>query len=527
MAFVVNPLTPYAGPFDRAAAWHLLRRACFGATRDKIDAALSLGLTGTLDRLMQPDAPTELPLNERFTDDPQVPIGSTWIAAPRSATTAINGYRNNSMLSWQVQQYHGNGLSVHKRMWLFWQNHFAVSRNGDIRSFYYYLQHLLDNSLGSFPDLVKFVAADPQMLGFLNGNQNSARSPNENFARELLELFTIGKGPLVGSGDYTTYTEDDIRAMARALTGWIIATNSTTGLSEGRFNSGRHDKTDKTLSHRFDNAVITNANELEMNAVIDLIFARPDAGVNLCRKLYRWFVYYDITPQIEIDIIAPLAAAFRAANYNVAVPVRMLLASEHFFEQRFRGALVKSPLEHVLDIVVPIEFPLGDTLVTRYAMWRRMSSSTYQQDMILWDPGSVAGYRAYYQAPTYNRAWLSSPTLQVRSATTRSFALTSVTLEGTRYTPDLLGFIATFSNPSDPNELVADLVEQFLPVPLAADQLTALKGVLIPGLPDFEWTIEYSDYLANPGDGAIRRSVLGKLNELVGAICGSADFQLY
>ena len=120
------------------------------------------------------------------------------------------------------------------------------------------------------------------MLRFLNGNTNTKQSPNENYARELLELFTIGRGPQVAEGDYTNYTEDDVVELAKALTGWKFK-KLDTGETVSYFRKGQHDPTDKQLSHRFDNQIIQNGGENEYKTVVDIILNKKEVAKYICR----------------------------------------------------------------------------------------------------------------------------------------------------------------------------------------------------------------------------------------------------
>lgn len=205
---------------------------------------------------------------------------------------------------------------------------------------------------------------DNTMLLYLNNHQNTLNNPNENFAREFLELFTILKGEQVGPGDYTNYTEDDIVEGAKVLTGCRAVTDRSvvddeTGIPRGDYRYNLHTKGDKTFSERFNKTVIKGAaNTAEMPAelddYVDMIFAQPETAKNLCRRLYRFFVHKTISSEIETDIIEPLANTLIANNFEVLPVIQKLLKSEHFFDaddsdnaDEIIGGLIKSPLELV------------------------------------------------------------------------------------------------------------------------------------------------------------------------------------
>ena len=524
-------LPTYDGPFDRAAAWHLLRRSTFGATAPQVDELVGLGLEGALDLLFTPEPAFAPPINYDDPADPNVPLGETWIEAPYVDGVFVNDARVRSIRVWLFENFLRAGTSLERRMMLFFLNHFGAERRSDTRMAYRYYELLRQGWRMTLPDLVKAITVQPMMLFFLDGHINRASSPNENYARELLELFTVGKGPQVQPGDYLTYTESDVREIARALTGWRTRhTGSTdpTQQPEAYFHEPWHDAGVKQLSARLGGAVIEDAGAFEYATVVDAIFARPQAGDHFCRKLYRWFCYHEITPRVEIRVIQPMAAAFRESGYRVDAPLRLLLQSAHFFEERFRGAIVKSPLEEVVDQTVALGLTIPGDLDRGYWLLRRLNDVCETQDMRLTAPPSVAGYKPYYQAPLYNRFWVNAATLQRRTAYARSGLYLGYRREGeTVAQVDLLAYVATLEAPSDPNALVRELAERLLPAPLSAAQYDALKEVLIPGLPDFEWTVEYGRHLDDPGDEGLRMAVTQRLRDLFFALVSTADFQLY
>jgi len=184
----------------------LLRRAMFGPTHAQINQAVSDGLNKTLDKLMQPTPEPAPPLNYGFAQDVSAPVGETWVDKPGDPT--IQGLfqsRDNSLHAWIMENIFNEGVSLTEKMMLFWHNHFVVSDVFDPRYKYYYLTSLRKNVLGNFKTLTEEITIDAAMLVYLNGNQNTNRAPNENYARELMELFTCWKGQFVGPGDYTIY----------------------------------------------------------------------------------------------------------------------------------------------------------------------------------------------------------------------------------------------------------------------------------------------------------------------------------
>ena len=280
-------LDPVSGVLGRAAARHLLERCLFGAKRSDIDHFAGLTVEQSMDSLLAVLPSPSPPVNIN-PDDADVPLGQTWVNAPD-----VQAYRNGrkkSLRSWWVGLIIDQGASLVEKMVLFWHNHFVTEVPPVNRPRYLYDYNVLlrEHALGNFKDLTGEITINTAMLKYLNGDQNVAGSPNENFARELFELFTIGKGPLIGEGNYTNYTEQDIQEAARVLTGWKI--NTTT--QESWFNASKHDTGSKTFSEVYNNQVISNGGDQEYLTLLSMIFDKKETARHLVRKLYRWFVYY-------------------------------------------------------------------------------------------------------------------------------------------------------------------------------------------------------------------------------------------
>ncbi|MEL6849092.1 MAG: DUF1800 family protein, partial [Bacteroidota bacterium] len=190
-------LQPYTGTFGFKEAAHLLRRTTIGPTLQEISDSVRDGLPSTLTTLLTEGPLPAPPLNDREDDDQYVAIGQTWITAGTKDTST--GYRKRSLQAWQIGLFLDSGRSIREKMVLFWHNHFAIEFGvvGDARYVYQYLELIRQQALGNFKTLAEEMTVNPAMLKYLNGNQNLNSRPNENYARELFELFTIGKGPQI------------------------------------------------------------------------------------------------------------------------------------------------------------------------------------------------------------------------------------------------------------------------------------------------------------------------------------------
>ena len=300
-----------------------------------IDAAINNGLSNTVDTLLADVNPPAPPINYKDIGDANTPIGNTWINVVHNGETRTRNFRFHSLAAWQLKHINESDMSIMPKMLGFWHNHFPIERQtvNDPRFLYKYWETLRTHALGNFQTLVEEISIDPAMLRYLDGRSNTRRKPNENYARELLELFTIGKGPIAGPGDYTHYTEDDVLEIARVMTGWSDRgyNSQTIGEPFALFNANNHDSGNKTLSHRFGNAEISGNGDQEYKDLISIVFLQDEVSRFICRKLYRYFVATNIDASVETDIIEPLAQELRDQNYNIKSVMKILLESEHFF----------------------------------------------------------------------------------------------------------------------------------------------------------------------------------------------------
>lgn len=526
---VTTGLDPYTGPWEFEQAAHLLRRATFSPTKSSIQTALDQGLDATILQLFEALPLPEPPVYFDTEEDPNAALGETWINAPLQADVNLAGNRLRSLRGWTMKLIRDEGISVREKLCLFWVNHFGIRGINDRRVAYEYINLIRSHAMGDFRQLMKDITINHSMLRFLNGNTNQVSAPNENYAREVLELFTIGKGPVAGPGDYTNYTEQDVIEMARALTGWRTRGYNTTNpdiTPESYFQANRHDTEDKQLSHRFDNQVISDMGENEYSALIDIIFTKDEVARHICRKLYRWFIYYKIDESTEELVIEPLAQLLIENDYNIQFALQTLLRSEHFFDMLSVGPMIKNPLSFVMGIVKENEMPVPDNWQEQYVIYNNLYIRVRNIGLEYFDVPQVAGWKAYYQQPSYYRNWINSTSLQARSEFANRLVANGYSSNGIRYKLDHLALIATLNEPLDPNTMIAELVQLLLPQPLHESQLAALKEILIPGLPDFEWTVEYSNYLADPDNEDLQSAVYSKLQDLFAGLFSMAEYQL-
>jgi uncharacterized protein (DUF1800 family) len=524
-------------------ARHLLKRTSFGITEMLVSEAVSLGLSGTIDQLFEQSPLPEPPLKYRLDGtgddeiiDPDANYGETWINGLPIPTAATNQEKNKilnsrtrSLYAWSFLQMQNAGISIREKLTLFWHNHFVAENVNPHREFFY-INILRTNALGNFKELTKQITTDPNMLLYLSGSQNSNTAPNENYSRELLELFSIGKGDAVGNGDYTNYTEDDVVQMAKALTGWRVRGLNNPDTLTAFFSNNKHTSGDKNLSHRFNNAVISENGENEYKDLIDKIFEQEECSKFITRQLYIWFVNVEISEEIETHIIEPLAEVIRDHNYEILPALKILLSSEHFFENTF--CMIKSPIDLMLSATKSLLLSAPTTSILEeyeFALILHLAASDVGQS--IFHHPDVAGWKAYYQKPLYYKTWVNNYLLPKRLQYCKVLVTGGVLLIDEReYTvpplvPVLL-IVSSITNADDPVVLIRSLANQLFNYEISQNQIDSLKDILIPGLPDFEWTIEYSDYLGDPSDTPLRISIENKLRNLIGTMVQMSEFQI-
>lgn len=259
-----------------------------------------------------------------------------------------------------------------EKLALFWHGHFACRSNNA-----FYQQQLLhiirDNALGNFGDLLKAVSQSPAMLTFLNNQQNRKGRPNENFAREVMELFTMGRG---------NYTEKDIKEAARAFTGW-------TGTPQGEFvfRKNQHDTGEKT--------VLGKTGNFTGEDVLNILLEKKQTAIYITQKLYRFLVNETVDPQQ----VQQLAEKFYKNNYDISALLKDIFTSTAFYDKKNIGALIKSPVELLAGIqrMIPMQLEDNNALLTIQRVLGQL----------LFYPPNVAGWPG-------GKTWIDSSTLMMR-----------------------------------------------------------------------------------------------------------------
>jgi hypothetical protein len=358
---IAAALQPYREVLGERAAAHALRRAGFGGTREEIDRYAAMRGDAAVTALLDiPPARSVAPPPGLDVDGP--------LSGPegRRAITALQVWWLNRMLT--------TPAPLQEKMTFYFHGHFTSRATPRFASITYGQNALFrSNATGNLRELTREVSKDPAMLLYLNGASNVAAHPNENYARELMELFTLG---------VDNYTEQDVRESARAWTGWRVSRNTDTSTFDPRL----HDGGRKTFLGR--------TGYFNGDDIVDIIFDRPECARFFAASLLNWFVYNDPEP----ELIDALAAIIDQHNYELTPVLSILLASNVFYSPRAYRALVKSPVEFVVGAHKALGLPgIGEFVLPALT----------QMGQRLFYPPSVAGWPG-------GENWLTSGTMIAR-----------------------------------------------------------------------------------------------------------------
>jgi uncharacterized protein (DUF1800 family) len=360
-----------AGAAAKAADWtsplgaetaritHLLRRVTFGAAPDELEAAFQLGYGKVVDKLVEtkPAAPPPVP-----------------------GMRAGGGIDLGVLQKWWVDQMLATATPFAERMTLFWHGHFTSdSTKVGTDQPYLYWQNLTwrNMALTDLRSMLMQVTIDPAMMVYLDLGTSTARAPNENYSRELLELFTMGAG---------NYTEDDVRAGAKALAGWRLPMN-TTQPAVGVFDKRR----------AYSGGPITflgRSGQIDTNGVIDAILASPATATSIVTQVVHHFV----SPSPEDRYIQRLADEFRTSKYDMKTLMRSVFLSPEFISDRSYRSLIKSPTEYMVSALKALKAPQLSQVAV---------DSAANMGQRLFDPPDVGGW-------PNNDGWISSNTVMAR-----------------------------------------------------------------------------------------------------------------
>ncbi len=362
-------------------ARHLLGRTGFDAPLERIDQYARLSRREAVERELHsvrqaPGAPPPAWVND-WQPPARVRLmsGEERLQYQRQLVA-----RGLELKGWWLDEMRGTDSPLTERMTLFWHNHFTSSLRKVRSPVLMYRQNLLlrRHALGNFGELLHAASKNAAMLVYLDGAANRRGQPNENFAREVMELFTLGEGH---------YTEQDVKEAARAFTGWSIEPET----GEFRYRPMLHDSGEKTVFGR--------SGELDGDKVLDLLLARPETSRFIAAKLWREFVSNAPASEGERADLERISHSLRDSGYSIRATLRELLLSDAFWATQNRGVLVKSPADLVVGTLRQFRIEYSESLPFVLVMGQ------LGQDLLA--PPNVKGWPG-------GEAWISSRTLLAR-----------------------------------------------------------------------------------------------------------------
>ncbi len=387
-AILLAVLAAGIGPSAAATDWsredaaHLLRRAGFGGTPEQIEYLTLLGRRKAVEYVVNYEhvdwKPSELDLSVTVTPPRlrEPDADEDRLKELRATQRRADQRQIGRVVNWWVETMIASPRPLEEKLTLFWHGHFT-SGHREVRSsqaMYEQNQLLRRHASGNFRSLLIDITHDPAMILYLNTQQNRRGSPNENYARELLELFTLGTG---------RYTEKDIKEVARALTGISV------DLETGRyiFRRGQHDGGVKQILGR--------KGRFGAEDVVDIILLQPRSGEFICTKLWEYFAY----PEPEQRIVRSLATTLRRSRFELKPVLIEMFSSRDFYSEKARFAQIKSPVELVVGTLRMLEIAPVDLAA--------MNAALRQMGQQLMQPPSVKGWDG-------GLAWINTSTLYTR-----------------------------------------------------------------------------------------------------------------
>ncbi len=386
--------------FDYSAAVHLLNRAGFGGTPSQARALTDMGLNKAVDQLVkyesQPVEPVKADLFDNSIMSPQTDEQREAARKARQnndeeALAALQRERNRKqaedrkqiaeLQKWWIKRMIETPRPLEEKMTLFFHGHFATGYRTIEDSFHMYQQNQLFRKFatGNFAQLAHRIIRDPAMIKYLDNDENQKSKPNENLARELMELFTLGEG--------RGYTEDDIKAGALALTGYTFKDDTF------YFNNNNHDTSTKNIMGK--------SGQFDGDGFLDVILARNECAEFMAGKLFRFFVNDssgDLSKEQKAFILA-MANKLRASKYELKPLLDAVFSSAYFYSAQNRGAIIKSPIQLTVQAVRSLRTPVRELSA--------LASATDLMGQNVFFPPNVKGWDG-------GRSWINTSTLFIR-----------------------------------------------------------------------------------------------------------------
>jgi hypothetical protein len=546
---VRKTLKQYQGEFGYNQKRHLLNRVLVGYAERHMKDLDGLNLDQAIDLIFKKPDLGE-PVNNYYHDFPAEEYKKTYLvddvkpgepfiskALSREERQGIPAEfagreRASAYDSWTYASIYSQPTTVAWRLFLFLHTLTPYKEdNVRLKALYYSFKLTYEGAWRNYKDYIYDVTLSDNMLYFLNLKSSKKEAPDENFAREVQELFTVGKRP------FSKFTEADVKAAARLLVGWdsLYIENLTDEgfVTKNTFREDNHDTGDKQFSKFYGNRLIKgrkgpDGGKLELKEFYDMIFETDEVAIYLSRRLVQFFVYPVLNDYVEVNIIKPLAEILRKNNYCLAEALKVLLKSEYFFADEFYNAMIKSPMEYSMGLYKEFDLIKGhltryennviynsffdedkkrfdakyfDPIYLSYRLFKDVKfDSIGRQGYNFGNPPSVAGWQAYYQEPVYDLIWINSDSIKRRKELAESIIRNGIGLsERAQLRFNLNVLLKKTKDPSDINSFIRDLAKLITGADLNEKAFVRIKkSILGDNLPDYYWTDAVRSFQNSP-----------------------------
>ncbi|MBC8346838.1 MAG: DUF1800 domain-containing protein [Candidatus Marinimicrobia bacterium] len=446
--------------WNQEKAAHLLKRAHGGAAFSDIQHYTNIGLDATVSDLLKIRNKPEKPAD--WVEE-LIPDFRNMTDSQRQEYQTLYRDRRIALVEWWINLMMKDDMSIRENMTLFWHEHFATNAQK-----VYFPQAVFEQNdvireygLGNFKTLLRKISFGPAMMIWLDSRRSKKNAPNENFPRELMELFSMG---------VDTYSQEDVVAASRAFTGYSTDGYLTNYLFDDRIGTGEY----WDDNHDFDQKTfLGETGNFNGDNIIDIILEQDAVAHFICEKMYKWFIY-EIPDEIFVD---KMAAIFRDGNYEIKPVMEYLLTSEHFYDDNFRGAHIPNPTTQSLGLIRKLNlhhhiFP--DRWLMRYIEYMGMA--------VLYPP-DVNGW-------TGHRAWINSITLPIRKLLAATLVDEKVGDNRIKFEANVVEIANGMSNSQNARQLIKDFALVFFGLPLSEKLENKLVETLMDGAAEYDWDID-------------------------------------
>lgn len=575
--FTSYSLDPFDGDFGYNEKRHLLNRSIVGYATRHMDDLNGLDIDQTIDLIFTPeelaeprniyyqDLNSEEYRNLFLTEDvgPNQPfINRPYRHHSLGSDEEFGHERVISLMSIIYRGMYDQSTSIHWKLFVFLHNlvpTYPYDRNGH-KGMYNYTKLLFESCFSSYKDFIYNITINESMLFYLNLGLSKKETPDENYAREIQELFTQGKRPFSG------FSESDVREIARALVGWNYGEDWR--YSEGHenptvFDPNNHDTGDKYFSSYYNNRIIRGRSgqegREELREVVDMLFETNKSAIYILTRLYQFFVYPTITDEILSEIIEPLAQVFRDTNYSLVEPLKILLKSKHFFSSQIPNSIIKSPLDFEMGMMKEVDIKNGilyhhfnderfiygdlepsffeskekDPSYIEYMMSQRLFNDGKELGMRLLWPPSVSGWQPFYQSPAYDMFWFNSSTSKSRAKICRNLLFPGMWLNVVKdsgevnLAPNFKEYIRNFENRNSVDSILSQLLDRFINVAISENTKTRLKESLLGGNSEIHWVEAMDNFYSESPDMNLYHNTTRRIGLTIASITILGEFQLH